>query len=61
VTEKKAKQEDFPFDSEGFRAPTADLMGGPVFDGKKPNAYIDSFAIGLKGNQKVEGGEIVGK
>jgi nitrate/nitrite transport system substrate-binding protein len=36
-------------------------MGGPVFDGKKPKAYIDSFAIGLKGNQKVEGGEIAGK
>jgi nitrate/nitrite transport system substrate-binding protein len=61
VDEKKAKKEDFPFDSEGFRTPTADLMGGPVFDGKKPNAYIDSFAIGLKGNQTVQGGEIVGK
>jgi nitrate/nitrite transport system substrate-binding protein len=61
VAEGKAKKEDFPFDGEGFRAPTADLMGGPVFDGKKPNAYIDSFAIGLKGNQTVQGGEIVGK
>jgi len=61
IDEKKAKKEDFPFDGDGFRAPTADLIGGPVFDGKKPNAYIDSFAIGLKGNQKVEGGEIVGK
>ena len=61
VDEKKAKKEDFPFDSDGFRAPTADLIGGPVFDGKKANAYIDSLAIGLKGNQKIEGGEIVGK
>jgi nitrate/nitrite transport system substrate-binding protein len=61
VADGKAKKEDFPFESDGFRAPTADLIGGPSFDGKKPNAYIDSFAIGLKGNQKVEGGEIVGK
>lgn len=61
VDEKKAKKEDFPFDSDGFRAPTADLIGGPVFDGKKPNVYIDSFEIGLKGNQKVEGGNVVGK
>lgn len=61
VTEGKAKKEDFPFESDGFRAPTADLMGGPLFDGKKPNTYIDSFEIGLKGNQKVEGNEVVGK
>jgi nitrate/nitrite transport system substrate-binding protein len=58
VDEKKAKKEDFPFDGDGFRAPTADLMGGPVFDGRKANAYLDSFAIGLKGSQKVESGEI---
>lgn len=61
VDEKKAKKEDFPFDSDGFRAPTADLIGGPVFDGRKANAYIDSFAIGLKRTQKIEGGEVVGK
>jgi nitrate/nitrite transport system substrate-binding protein len=61
VADGKAKKEDFPFDGDGFRAPTADLMGGPVFDGHKANAYIDSFQIGLKGNQKVTGGEIVGK
>jgi nitrate/nitrite transport system substrate-binding protein len=61
VDEKKAKKEDFPFDGDGFRAPTADLIGGPVFDGRKPNAYIDSFAVGLKRNQKIEGGEVVGK
>src|SRR5215831_20508892 len=58
VAEGKAKKEDFPFDGDGFRAPAADLIGGPVFDGHKPNAYIDSFKIGLKGNQKVEGGEV---
>jgi len=61
VSEGKAKREDFPFDSDGFRAPTSDLMDGPMFDGKKPNIYIDSFKVGLKGNQKVEGGEVVGK
>jgi len=61
IAEKKAKQEDFPAGVDAMRAPIADLIGGPVFDGSKANAYIDSFAVGLKGNQKIEGGEVVGK
>jgi nitrate/nitrite transport system substrate-binding protein len=32
-----------------------------TYDGRKPNAYIDAFAIGLKGQQKVEGANVVGK
>ena len=45
----------------GLSDETADLIGGPTFDGHKPNAYIDSFKVGLKGNQKIEGGNVVGK
>ena len=48
-------------DSDGYRAPLKDFIDGTEFDGRKPNAYIDQFAIGLKGNQKVEGGNVVGK
>ena len=31
------------------------------YDGRKPNAYIEAFSIGLKGQQKVEGGNVIGK
>jgi nitrate/nitrite transport system substrate-binding protein len=55
-----AKAQDFPFDSDGYRAPTAEFLDGIPYDGRKPNAYIDSLAIGLKDKQKVEGASIVG-
>lgn len=62
VDEGKAKKDDFPWDTDGYRAPTppTDIIDGIPFDGKKPNAYIDSLPIGLKGTQKVEGANIVG-
>ena len=62
VHEGKAKKQDFPWDSDGYRAPTpaADIIDGIAFDAKKPNAYIDSLPIGLKGKQKVDGAAIVG-
>jgi nitrate/nitrite transport system substrate-binding protein len=49
------KASDFPgFDKEnGFRGEQKDAIDGIVFDGRKPNAYIDSFKIGLKGNDKL--------
>ncbi|MBJ7551727.1 CmpA/NrtA family ABC transporter substrate-binding protein [Marinomonas ostreistagni] len=44
---------EFPnFETEdGFKAPQSDFIDGVVFDGKKPNDYIDSFEIGLKGDE----------
>jgi nitrate/nitrite transport system substrate-binding protein len=35
-----------------IKAPQASPLDGIVYDGTKPNAYIDSFAIGLKGSEK---------
>jgi hypothetical protein len=35
-----------------MKAPEKSALDAIVFDANKPNAYIDSFAIGLKGNQK---------
>ena len=61
VAEGKAQKEDFPWDTDGFYAPVKDLIDGTEFDGRKPNAYIDKFAIGLKGNERVESGNVVGK
>lgn len=55
IAEGKMTAADFPdFSKEtGFR-PVAHtkFVDGIAFDGKKPNAYIDSFKIGLKGQDK---------
>ncbi len=59
VAEGKAKKEDFPWDSDGYRAPTNEFIDGISFDGRKPNAYVDSSTIGLKGNQRVDGIKVV--
>ncbi len=58
VEDKKAKQADFPWTTDGFRAPQADFLDKITFDGRKPNAYLESLKIGLKGKQKVEGNSI---
>ena len=57
IAEGKAKPEMFDFDADGYREPTAEFIGGIAYDGKTPNAYIDSLAIGLKGDQTVVGDE----
>ena len=55
IDEGKAKKADFPFDSDGYRAPSKALIDGVEFDGRKPNAYLEKFRIGLKGSQKAGG------
>lgn len=55
VEESKAAKSDFPWDSDGYKAPTADFIDGLVYDARKPNAYIDSMPLGLKHGQKVAG------
>jgi len=48
------KAADFPaFEEASYsKAPQAGPLDGIVFDATKPNAYIDSFSIGLKGSAK---------
>lgn len=60
VAEGLADEADFPWDSDGYRAPTAEFIDGVTYDGRSPNAYLDSLAIGLKGGQTVVGGEVQG-
>jgi nitrate/nitrite transport system substrate-binding protein len=49
IAEGKATAADFPPDSEdGYGAPRGEFIDGTHFDPRKPNEYIDSFAIGLK-------------
>jgi nitrate/nitrite transport system substrate-binding protein len=52
IEEGKAKKTDFPSGTDGYRPPTRDFIDGVEYDGRKPNAYLEKFAIGLKGNQK---------
>ena len=62
VDEGLAAEADFPWDSDGFKDPTpaADIIDGIPFDGRQPNAYIDSLPIGLKGDQTIVDNEIQG-
>ncbi|MCG7492834.1 CmpA/NrtA family ABC transporter substrate-binding protein [Thalassobius sp. Cn5-15] len=62
VEEGLADEADFPWDSDGYKAatPAADIIDGIPYDGRTPNAYLDSLPIGLKGEQKVVGSDIQG-
>ncbi|MEM9359693.1 MAG: CmpA/NrtA family ABC transporter substrate-binding protein [Pseudomonadota bacterium] len=62
VAEGKANKKDFPWESDGFKAPTPaeHIIDGIPYDGRKPNAYLDSLKIGLRGKQMVKGAEVVG-
>jgi len=53
IDEGKAKKEEFPFGIDGFRKPQTGFIDGITYDGRKPNEYIDSLKIGLKGKEKV--------
>ncbi len=46
---------DFPnFQSEdGYRPPQTEFIDNITFDGKKPNAYLQQFEIGLKGDTEL--------
>ena len=54
IAEGKLKAEEFPdFASEsGYKPPQKEFIDGLVYDGSKPNDYIESFKIGLKGDDK---------
>ncbi len=51
IAEGKMQASDFPdlATEDYIKAPQTSALDGAVFDGTKPNAFIDSFAIGLKG------------
>jgi nitrate/nitrite transport system substrate-binding protein len=56
IAEGKMKASDFPdFAKEtGFKPVQKDFIDGVAYDGSKPNAYIDSLKIGLKGKDTVK-------
>jgi nitrate/nitrite transport system substrate-binding protein len=55
IAEGKARPEDFPASTDGFRAPTQEFIDGVEYDGRTPNANLGRFAIGLK-DTKAAGG-----
>ena len=59
VAEGKAKKDDFPWDTDGYRAPTAEFIDKVEYDGRKPNDYLNKLTIGLKGDQHVTGTKVV--
>jgi nitrate/nitrite transport system substrate-binding protein len=54
IAEGTMSAEDFPdFDTEtGYRSPQTQFIDGITFDGSKPNAYLEQFGIGLKGEDQ---------
>jgi nitrate/nitrite transport system substrate-binding protein len=59
VDEGLAKEADFPWTTDGYRAPQSEFIDGIAFDGRKPNAYIDSLPIGLKGADQPSAKQLV--
>lgn len=53
VAEGHAQEADFPWDADGYRAPVAEFIDGVKYDGRFPNAYLQNFPIGLKGDDVV--------
>lgn len=60
VEEGKSKAEDFPFGSDGYKAPSAAFIDGVEYDGRKPNDYLSKLPIGLKDGQTVTGAGVQG-
>ena len=54
VAEGKADASDFPFGTDGFKAPQKEFIDGITYDGRYPNKYLSSFKIGLKEGDVVE-------
>lgn len=59
VAEGKAKKEEFPFGTDGYKPVDNGFMDKVPYDGKQPNAYLSSLKIGLRGSQKIVGNAVV--
>ena len=46
IDEGHLTEDEVPFGTDGYRAPTENTIDGVVFDGKQPTAYLSSFDIG---------------
>jgi nitrate/nitrite transport system substrate-binding protein len=55
IAEGKMQASDFPDFSKAtyIKPPLKSPLDGIEYDGNKPNAYLEKFAIGLKGDQRI--------
>ncbi|MEM8793774.1 MAG: CmpA/NrtA family ABC transporter substrate-binding protein [Pseudomonadota bacterium] len=60
VDEGLANEADFPWESDGYKDPQTEFIDDITYDGRKPNAYLEQFPIGLKGDQRVVGNGVEG-
>lgn len=61
VDEGMIAEADVPWETDGYKSPTDEFIDGISYDGKQPNAYIDSMIIGLKTGEVVLGSEVMSK
>ena len=54
IDEGYATAEEFPFGTDGYKEPTSAFLDGIEYDGRQPNAYLESLTIGLKGDETVQ-------
>jgi nitrate/nitrite transport system substrate-binding protein len=60
VEEGHVAKADFPWETDGYRAPQSEFIDAKTFDGRTPNAYLEQFPIGLKGKEIVTGNKVAG-
>jgi nitrate/nitrite transport system substrate-binding protein len=48
LDEGKIEKADVPWDSDGYKPPTADFIDGIEYDGKRPLEYLSKHEIGNK-------------
>ncbi len=60
VEEGFVDEADFPFGTDGYKDVQTEFIDNAPYDGRKPNEYLQQFPIGLKGEQRIEGAEVVG-
>ena len=60
VEEGHVAKADFPWETDGYRAPQSEFIDEKTFDGRTPNAYLEQFPIGLKGKEIVTGNKVAG-
>ncbi len=58
VEEGHVSEDEFPWDSDGYRPVHNDFIDGIAYDGRAPNAYLEAFAIGLKGSDTARGSDV---
>ena len=56
VEEGHAEESDFPWETDGYRKPQDEFIDGVTYDGRNPNAYLESLEIGLKRNEAIKHG-----